>query len=97
MRDIALIVHEDVNAGAVGDAIRQAAGELCESVTLFDLFKGGHVPAEHRSLAFHVIYRDPMAKTRPDEARTLTDEEVDRRHQAVVLAVKQQYGAVLRS
>lgn len=96
-RDIALIVHEDVNAGAVGDAIQQAAGELCESVTLFDLFKGGHVPPDHRSLAFHVVYRDPKAAERPDEARTLTDEEVDKRHGAVVEAVKQQYGAVLRS
>lgn len=97
MRDIALIVHEDVNAGAVGHAIREAAGELCESVTLFDLFKGGHVPADHRSLAFHVVYRDPKAASRPDEARTLTDEEVDRRHGAVVEAVKEKYGAVLRS
>lgn len=96
-RDIALVVHDDVIAGAVGDAIREAAGELCESVALFDLFRGGSVPADHRSLAFHVIYRDPKAATDPEAARTLTDEDVDRRHQAVVDAVRSRFGAVLRA
>ncbi len=95
-RDIALVVHDDVSAGAVGDAIREAGGEICESVALFDLFRGGQVPADHRSLAFHVVYRDPRAATEPDAAKTLTDEEVDRKHEKVVAAVKQQFGAVLR-
>jgi phenylalanyl-tRNA synthetase beta chain len=96
-RDIALVVHDDVAAGAVGAAIKEAAGAICESVELFDLFRGGQVPAEHRSLAFHVVYRDPKAATDPDAAKTLTDEEVDKRHQAVVEAVKQKFGAVLRA
>lgn len=95
-RDIALVVRDDVSAGAVGDAIREAAGELCESVELFDLFRGGNVPEGHRSLAFHVVYRDPLATTAPEDARTLTDEEVDRRHQAVVQAVGKSFGATLR-
>jgi phenylalanyl-tRNA synthetase beta chain len=96
-RDISLTVHDDVAAGAVGDAIREAAGALCESVALFDLFRGGQVPADHRSLAFHVVYRDPRATTDPDAAKTLTDEEVDRQHEKVVVAVKQKFGAVLRA
>jgi phenylalanyl-tRNA synthetase beta chain len=96
-RDIALVVHDDVSAGAVGAAIRAAGGEICESVTLFDLFRGGQVPADHRSLAFHVVYRDPRAAADPDAAKTLTDEEVDKKHEQVVEAVKQQFGAVLRA
>jgi len=96
-RDIALVVHDDVSAGAVGHAIREAAGDLCESVELFDLFRGGTIAADHRSLAFHVVYRDPRATTDPDHARTLTDEEVDRRHQAVIEAVGKKFGAVLRA
>lgn len=95
-RDIALVVHEDVNASAVSEAIHASAGETCESVDLFDVFQGDKVPAEHRSLAFHVIYRDPKAATDPEHARTLTDEEVDRCHTAVVASVKQKFGAVLR-
>jgi phenylalanyl-tRNA synthetase beta chain len=96
-RDIALVVHDDVEAGAVGGAIREAAGELCESVELFDLFRSDKMPADHRSLAFHVIYRDPKAATDPDEARTLTDEEVDQRHKAVIEAVNKRFGATLRA
>lgn len=95
-RDLAVVVSDDVNAGAVEEAIQQAGQELCESVELFDLFRGGQVPEGHRSLAFHVVYRDPKAATDPDAARTLTDEEVDQRHQGVVEAVKKQFGAVLR-
>lgn len=96
-RDLAVVVHDDVLAGAVESAIREAAGELCESVAIFDLFRGGSVPAEHRSLAFHVVYRDPKAATAPDEARTLTDAEVDQRHAAVVKAVTERFGAALRA
>jgi phenylalanyl-tRNA synthetase beta chain len=96
-RDIALIVPDDVSAGSVGEAIREAAGELCESIELFDLFRGGNIPPEYRSLAFHVVYRDPKAATDPDAARTLTDEEVDTRHAAVVESVRQKFGAVLRT
>lgn len=96
-RDIALIVPDDVNAGAVEAAIREAAGDLCESVELFDLFRGGTIQADYRSLAFHVVYRDPKAATDPEAAKTLTDEEVDKRHEAVVASVRQKYGAVLRA
>jgi phenylalanyl-tRNA synthetase beta chain len=96
-RDIAFIVPDDVTAGAVEEAIREAAGELCESVELFDLFRGGAIPPDYRSLAFHVVYRDPKAATQPEAARTLTDEEVDKRHGAVVESVRNKYGAVLRT
>jgi phenylalanyl-tRNA synthetase beta chain len=95
-RDLALVVHDDVTAGAVASAIREVGAELCESVKLFDLFRGGSIPAEHRSLAYHVVYRDPKAATEPEAARTLTDAEVDARHGAVVDAVKTRFGAVLR-
>jgi phenylalanyl-tRNA synthetase beta chain len=96
-RDISIVVHDDIPAGAVADAIREAAAELCESVEVFDLFRGGKVEADHRSLAYHVVYRDPKAATDPEHARTLTDEEVDRKHQAVVESVNRRFGAVLRA
>jgi phenylalanyl-tRNA synthetase beta chain len=95
-RDISLVVRDEVSAGAVSDAIREAGGAICESVELFDLFRGGQVPADHRSLAFHVVYRDPRAATEPDAAKTLTDDEVDKKHDKVFEAVSQKFGAVLR-
>jgi phenylalanyl-tRNA synthetase beta chain len=96
-RDLALVAHEDVAAGALAGAIREAAGELCESVELFDLFRGDALPAEHRSLAYHLVFRDPRASSAPAEARTLTDEEVDACTARVVEAVGRRFGAVVRS
>jgi phenylalanyl-tRNA synthetase beta chain len=96
-RDLALVVPEAVSAGQVMDAVRDAAGELCEAVEVFDVFRGGSIADGHKSLAFHVVYRDPRAATDPENARTLTDEEVDRKNQTVLAAVSEKFGAVLRA
>jgi phenylalanyl-tRNA synthetase beta chain len=93
---VALVVHEDISAGEVARVIAEAAGKLCESVQLFDLFRGAALPEDHRSLAFHVVYRDPRAAIAPSEAKTLTDKEVDERHAAVIAAAKARFGATLR-
>jgi phenylalanyl-tRNA synthetase beta chain len=95
-RDISLVVKDEVLAGDVEAAISAAAGELCESVELFDLFRGESVPEGHRALGFHVVYRDPKAATDPDKARTLTDEEVDRRHEQVRRLAAEKFRATLR-
>jgi phenylalanyl-tRNA synthetase beta chain len=86
-RDVALVVADAIAAADIEQEIRGAAGELCESVELFDLFVGGAIPEGKRSLAYRVVYRDPKAATDPESARTLTDEEVDRQHEHVRTAV----------
>jgi len=96
-RDLALVVRDEVTAGQVMTAIREAAGDLCEAVEVFDVFRGASIPEGHKSLAFHVVYRDPRAATDPEKARTLTDEEVDKKNQAVLAAVSQRFGATLRA
>ncbi len=96
-RDLSLVVSDDVAAGTVASAIREVGAELCESVELFDLFRGGSVPKDHRSLAYHVVYRDPKAATDPANARTLTDAEVDAKHALVVKSVSERFGATLRA
>ncbi len=95
-RDISLEVGEDVLAGDVEAVIHETAGELCESVELFDRFRGGAIPEGRQSLAFHVVYRDPKAATDPEKARTLTDEEVERRQAEVFRVAAERLGATLR-
>ena len=87
-RDVSLVVRDDVAAGDVEHAARDAAGELAEEVSLFDRFVGGNVPAGHASLALHVVYRAPD--------RTLTDADVDARHAQVVAVLEKRFGASLR-
>jgi phenylalanyl-tRNA synthetase beta chain len=88
-RDLSVEVADSVAAGEVESAVREAAGDLAEQVTLFDRFTGANVRAGHASLALHVVYRAAD--------RTLTDAEVDQRHAQVVAAVEKRFGAQLRT
>lgn len=86
--DIALIVAEAVPVGAVTDAIREGAGDLCEEVSLFDVYVGPQVPEGHRSLAFALRFRAPD--------RTLAAEEIAAARAAGVAEAARRHGAVLR-
>lgn len=96
-RDVALEVPSQISAAEIEAVLLENGGELCESVALFDLFEGGSVKPGHRSLAFHVVYRDPKSARDPENARTLTDQEVDTQHQKLVQAVTAKFGAQLRT
>jgi phenylalanyl-tRNA synthetase beta chain len=87
-RDIAVVVGEALPAGEVAGVLQQASGDLAEAVTLFDIYRGEPVPAGHKSLAFHIAYRDPE--------NTLTDKRVDEVHARVVRAAEQRFGASVR-
>ena len=77
--DLALVVPDSVTAAAVEGALRGAAGALLESVTVFDEFRGGGLPASTRSLAWRLVLRDPT--------RTLRDKEVEGRRQRLIAAL----------
>jgi phenylalanyl-tRNA synthetase beta chain len=89
LRDIAVVVRNDVAAGDLERAVRQAAGDLAEHVALFDRFVGGAIPASHASLALRVVYRA--------HDRTLTDAEVDERHARVLAEIQSRFGGQLRA
>ena len=86
--DLALVVAEEVPAAEVAAALRGAAGELAESVTLFDVYRGPGVGEGRRSLAYRLRF---CALD-----HTLTDEEVGRLRRACIEAAEG-LGAVLRS
>ncbi|MFI5308367.1 MAG: phenylalanine--tRNA ligase subunit beta [Polyangiales bacterium] len=87
-RDLAVVVAEALPSGEVGSALEAAAGPLCEAVSLFDIYRGDPVPAGHKSLAFHLVYRDPDA--------TLTDKVVDELHAKVAAAAEQRFSGSVR-
>lgn len=87
--DVALVVAEDIPVGEVERALRDGAGELLESVTLFDVFTGGHVPAGQKSIAFALRFRAPD--------RTLTDADTAAARDAAVAAASLATGAQLRA
>ena len=68
-RDLAVVVPEELPAADLLTAIRESGGELLESVTAFDEYRGSQVDAAFKSVAFALTFRSP--------SRTLTDAEVD--------------------
>ena len=88
-RDLAFIVPERRPAGAVQRALEEAAGELLGACVLFDVFRGGSLPAGTKSLAFTVDLRAPD--------RTLTGEEADRVVERIVDRLRDDFGAELRA
>jgi phenylalanyl-tRNA synthetase beta chain len=96
VRDLSLVVSDATPASAVANSIAHAAGDLCESVELSAEFRGGSVPEGYRSLTFRVVYRDPKSRTAPDEARTLTDKEIETIQQAALERASRDLGATLR-
>jgi phenylalanyl-tRNA synthetase beta chain len=95
-RDLSLVVAADLFAERISEALATAAGELCESIQIVGDFRGGSVPEGRRSLTFRVVYRDPKARSGADDARTLTDREVDAVEKKMVDAARSSFGAELR-
>ncbi|MGO9557751.1 MAG: phenylalanine--tRNA ligase subunit beta [Acidimicrobiales bacterium] len=87
--DLAFAVDESVAAARVEAALRAVAGELCESVELFDVYRGAGVEEGQRSLA----YRLRLCSL----DRTLTDVEVAEVRQRCIDAVQSALPAALRS
>ncbi len=87
-RDLALVVDRSVPAGALEATIRQAAGELLESLTLFDVYTGERIATDKKSMAFALVLRN--------SERTLQDEEIQQVTNAVIEALKVSTGAELR-
>src|SRR5690606_1148514 len=95
-RDIAVEADESLSAGEIEAAISKSAGDLCESIELFDGFRNEQMNVGVRSLACRVVYRDPKSASAPDEAKTLTDKRVDKQQAKVVKAIEA-LGATLRT
>ena len=87
--DVALVVAASVTAAAVEAALREGAGELLESIRLFDVYTGDQVGAGHKSLAFALRFRAPD--------RTLTEQETAAARDAAVALAAERTGAVQRA
>jgi phenylalanyl-tRNA synthetase beta chain len=87
--DVALIVDDDVAAAGVEAELLAGAGQLCESVRLFDTYTGPQVGAGKKSLAFALRFRAPD--------RTLTDAEAAAARDAAVARAAATFGAVQRT
>ena len=85
--DLAFTLADNTPAGRLQEALIAAAGELCTSVELFDVYRGKGLEEHHRSLAYSLRFEA--------QDRTLTDDEVGALR-AACIAAAEGVGAVLR-
>ena len=76
IRDIALLVPQDVKVVDVLNAVNSAGAKLVRDVDLFDMYEGKEIEAGMKSMAFHVIYQS--------DEKTLTGKEVDAIHLKII-------------
>jgi phenylalanyl-tRNA synthetase beta chain len=90
-RDLALLVDDGVEAGDIARALaeqKKVRGYI-ETVDVFDIYKGDHVPDGKKSLALSFTLRAAD--------RTLTDDEVNELATALVDEAREKFSAEVRS
>ena len=87
VQDVALIVESTISAADVEGALREGAGDLLESITLFDRYD--KIGDGKISLAFTLVFRAAD--------RTLTGEEVSAMRESATAVAAAKFGAVVRT
>jgi phenylalanyl-tRNA synthetase beta chain len=88
-QDLAFSVAEEVAAGDLVAAARDAAGPDLREMRAFDVYRGDQVGPGRKSIAFAVTFQS--------RERTLSDDDAALLRHAVVEALKARYGAELRA
>jgi phenylalanyl-tRNA synthetase beta chain len=79
-RDVAVVIADEVAAGEVLAAVREAGGPLLVDTAIFDVYRGKGIAEDEKSIALRLRFRAAD--------RTLSDEEVDPAWKAVVSALE---------
>ena len=86
--DLAFDLPADAPGGRVLEAISASAGPHLERQEVFDVFSGAPLPEGRKSLAVRLTFRHPE--------RTMTNEEMVPVRAAIVAAVSDRVGGILR-
>jgi phenylalanyl-tRNA synthetase beta chain len=87
-RDIALVCAANIPVAELEDTILAAGGQYLESVALFDVYTGSPIPVGCKSVAFSLTMRAAD--------QTLTEEHATQTKEAILAALAEKHGAVIR-
>jgi phenylalanyl-tRNA synthetase beta chain len=87
--DLAFAVGEEVSAGELIEAAREAAGQELREMRPFDVYRGEQVGPGRKSIAFRVSFQSAE--------RTLSDADAAGLRQRIVQALADRFGAELRA
>jgi phenylalanyl-tRNA synthetase beta chain len=88
-QDLAFSVPDDVSAGELVAAAREAAGPELREMRAFDVYRGDQVGPGRKSVAFAVTFQSPE--------RTLSDDDAARLRTAIADGLAARFGAELRA
>ena len=86
-RDMTLILSKAIESGRIIEMVQEMRDPLVEKVMLFDVFEGGYLPPDKKSLSFRLIYRYADG--------TLEDEAVNTLHKSISDKLIQKFDAAL--
>lgn len=87
-RDIAVVCDAAVPVGELTECIRKAEKNVLRGVKLFDVYTGVGIPEGKKSIAFSLTLRS--------DDGTLTDDHAEEAVRAVLDALRENFGAVIR-
>ena len=87
--NLALVVDDEVAAGAVMSTIREAAGELLTGISLFDIYRGEQLGEGKKSLAFQLTFCAAD--------RSLEEKEINDLREAMLGPLEEKLGAKIRA
>ncbi|MCB0820865.1 MAG: phenylalanine--tRNA ligase subunit beta, partial [Bacteroidetes bacterium] len=87
-RDLALVIDSDVQYGSLYETAFKTESKLLKEVNLFDVYQGEKLPEGKKSYA--------LSFTLLDEAKTLTDKQVEKVMERLLEAFGSDWGAKLR-
>ncbi len=87
-RDIAVLVKDETTSFQIEQLVKSSAGDLLESVVMFDMYKGRQIPEGYKSVAYALVFRS--------EERTLEDEVVNKIFSKILKALEDELNAQLR-
>ncbi len=89
VQDLAVVTSSELPADQVAAIIRRGAGDLLESLTLFDVYTGEQVGAGKRSLAYRLAFRAAD--------RTLNDEALAKVRAKIIKLLEREANATIRA
>ena len=84
-QDLAVVVDEDVEAGALVAAAHEAAGATLREARVFDVYRGDQAGPGRKSVALHLTFQAPD--------RTLTDADAAEARDRIVALLAERHGA----
>lgn len=81
VRDLAVLVPQEVRVEEVLNKIEISGGSLVRDVDIFDIYEGEELPGGKKNLAFHIIYQA--------EDKTLSAKEIDEIQQRIIAALEE--------